>query len=330
MSRCIRGGLTAALLAAMVQMPAFALSNSTETSAFTLGVQAVERGVERADGIYKSNGSALMLGQPNFNARPAAPETMAREFLAARYAVLGLDADAHTTLVRSSQRVGASFSVVRFVQHQQGLRVYGSDVAISVAPNGRVIYVSNATVEGVKPINTVADKSAAQAIAIGQQYLGIATLRHQKTERMIYVTGGESHLVYRLELAAENGVRGDWEVLVDAHSGNVLRAEDKAAYEDGNGTIWLPDPLSQDLATYNDPGYTDGNNADTPQLTGALRPVTLEDITLSGGMYTLVGPYAVCDDFDTPHDAGCPSQASSDFSVTRSAMTFDAVMGYHH
>ena len=330
MSRCIRGGLVVALLAAMAQMPAFALSNSTDTSAFTRGVQAAEAGVDRADGRYTSRGTAITLGQPNFRARPATPEAMAREFLAERHAQLGLDADANASLVRSAQRVGRNFSVVRFEQHQQGLRVYGSDIAISVAPNGRVIYVNNATVEGVKPVNTVADKSDAEALAIGRQYLGIAEIRHQKAERMVYVDNGESHLVWRLELVAENGVRGDWELLVDAHTGAILRAEDKAAYDDGNGTIWLPDPLSQDLATYNDPGYTDGNNADTPQLTGALRPVTLPDITLAGGMYTLVGPYAVCDDFDTPHDAGCPSQPSSDFSVTRSAMIFDAVMGYYH
>jgi len=330
MSRCIRGGLVVALLAALAQMPAYAMSNTTNTSAFTRGVQTAEQGVDRADGRYTQNGTAITLGQPNFRARPATPEAMAREFLAERHAQLGLDADAHASLVRASERVGRNVSVVRFEQRQQGLRVYGSDIAISVAPNGKVVYVANAAVEGVKPVNIIADKSQADALAIGRQYLGMVSTSHEKAERMVYVANGQTHLVWRLELVAEDGLRGDWEVLIDAHSGAVLRAEDRAAYDNGNGTIWLPDPLSQDLATYNDPGYTDGNNADTPQLTGALRPVVLENLVNSGG-YILEGPYAVCQDFDTPHDAGCPSpQASSDFSVTRSAMTFDAVMGYFH
>ena len=82
MSRCIRGGLVVALLAALAQMPAYALSNTTNTSAFTRGVQTAEQGVDRADGRYTQNGTAITLGQPNFRARPATPEAMAREFLA--------------------------------------------------------------------------------------------------------------------------------------------------------------------------------------------------------------------------------------------------------
>ena len=330
MSKCIRGSLLAALLAALAPAPVFALSNTTITSPLTRGVEAPATTIQRADGLYTASGAATMLATPNFRARVAAPETMAREFLVARHADLGLNASEQASLVRTSQRIVRHFSVVRFAQRLDGIPVYGSDIAVSVMPNGRVIYVSNATVPGVSAVNAVAQTSRADALAIGTQYLGIVTARHQKAERMIYVANGVSRLVWRLELVAEGGLRGDWELLVDASNGNVLRAEDKAAYDDGNGTIWTPDPLSEDLATYGDTGYTDGNNADTTQLTNALVPVTLEGITNSGGTFTLAGPYAVCQDFDTPHDAGCPSQASSDFSVTRSALTFDAVMGYYH
>ena len=282
MSRRIKGGLLVAILAALTQAPAFALSNTTMTSPFTRGVEAAPAAIERADGLYTAGGAAMMLATPNFRARVAAPEAMAREFLAARYAQLGLSASEQATLERSSQRIGRHFSVVRFSQRIGGVPVYGSDVAVSVMPNGRVIYVSNATVPGAAAVNTVAHTSSADALAIGTQYLGIATARHQKAERMIYVANGVSHLVWRLELVAEDGPRGDWELLVDASTGTVLRAEDKAAYDDGTATIWTPDPLSENLATYSDPGYVDGNNADTPQLTDALVPVTLEGITQHG------------------------------------------------
>ena len=330
MSRCIRGGLIAAVLAALTQAPAFAISNTTITSPLTRGVEAFPSVVQRADGQYTENGIAVMLGTPNFRAHAGTPEAMAREFLAARHATFGLAADEAASLVRTSLRTGSRFSVVRFAQGLDGIPVYGSNIAVSVMPNGKVIYVSNATVPGAAAVGAMAPTSQLDALAIGKQYLGIAATRFQKAERMIYVANGASRLVWRIELVAEDGLRGDWELLVDAATGAVVRAEDKAAYDDGTGTIWTPDPLSETLSTYNDPGYTDGNNADTQQLTDALVPVTLEGITLAGGMYTMSGQYAVCDDFDTPHDAGCPSQASSDFSVTRSAMTFDAVMGYWH
>ncbi|HKE47936.1 MAG TPA: hypothetical protein VKB52_07715 [Rhodanobacteraceae bacterium] len=331
MSRCIRGGLIAAVLAALVQAPAFAISSTTVTSPLTRGVTPVPAAIQRADGNqYTPDGVAVMLAAPNFRAHVGAPEAMAREFLAARHADFGLTADDAASLVRTSLRTGSHFSVVRFGQRLNGIPVYGSNIAVSVMPNGKVFYVSNATVPGATPVAAAPATSQLDALAIGTRYLGIVATRNQKAERMIYVANGTSRLVWRLRLEAEDGPRGDWEVLVDAATGDVVRAEDKAAYEDGTGTIWTPDPLSETLSSYNDPGYTDGNNADTPELTDALVPVTLEGITFSGGNYTLVGQYAVCQDFDTPHDAGCPSQASSDFSVTRSAMTFDAVMGYWH
>jgi hypothetical protein len=330
MSTCIRGGVLSVALAALMPASAFAMSNTTVASPLTRGVTAPEAVVWRGDGQYNANGAAVTLATPNFTAHKGTPEAMAREFLDARHDQLGLNASESATLIRSSQRVGNAFSVVRFTQRIGGVPVYGSDVAISVTPGGKVIYVYNGAVPGATPVGSAAATSSADARAIGAQYLGATTLRRETAERMIYVANGTSRLVWRVGLEAEAGPRGDWELLVDAATGQVLRAEDKAAYEDGTGTIWTPDPLSEDLATYGDPGYVDGNNADTQQLTDALVPVTLEGITNTGGTYTLEGPYAVCQDFDTPHDAGCPSQASTDFSVTRSALTFDAVMGYYH
>ena len=330
MSIGIRGGLVAALLAALSTTSAFAISNTTVTSPLTRGVALAPATLQRADGVYLESGTAITVGTPNFTARAGSPETMAREFLAARHTQLGLDAAEVASLVRTSQRVGERFSVVRFQQRLNGVPVYGSDVAISVMPNGKVIYVSNATVPGARAVHAAMQTSSADALAIGAQYLGIAEARHRKTETMIYVANGTSRLVWRVEIEAERGTRGDWEVLVDAATGEVLRAEDKAAYEDGTATVWTPDPLSYALATYNQPGYTDGGNADTAELTAALVPVTLEGITNTAGTYTLAGQYAVCQDFDTPHDAGCPSQTSTDFSVTRSQLTFDATMGYFH
>ncbi len=152
MSIGIRGGLVAALLAALSSTSAFAISNTTVTSPLTRGVASAPATLQRADGLYLENGAAIMVGTPNFTARVASPETMAREYLSARQVQLGLDAAEVASLVRTSQRVGERFSVVRFQQRLDGVPVYGSDVAVSVAPNGKVIYVSNATVPGARAV----------------------------------------------------------------------------------------------------------------------------------------------------------------------------------
>ncbi|MEP7041778.1 MAG: hypothetical protein ABI843_01875 [Dokdonella sp.] len=332
MSNLIRAGVLAgSLLCAMYVADAFALGVQPESSsALMRGVQPTAVSVDRSDGRYKIDGIAITLGTPAFTARVAAPEAMAREFLAARHAQLGLSAPESAALVRTTQRQGRHFSVVRFEQHQQGLPVYGSDIAISVTPNGRVVYVANSAVGGVATVDASADKTAIDATAIAKQYLGVAGFSLQSAQRMVYVGTDASHLVWRVTAVAQQGLRGEWELLVDAHSGEVLRAQDIAAYESGTGTIHTPDPLSYERVAYGTAGYVDGNNADTPQLTAALVPVTLDDITFTGGNYSLSGPYAVCEDWDTPHDAGCPVQPGTDFSVTRGDLTFDAVMGYWH
>jgi hypothetical protein len=135
MSIGIRGGLVAALLAALSSTSAFAISNTTMTSPLTRGVVSAPATIQRADGLYLESGAAIMVGTPNFTARVGTPETMAREYLAARHAQLGLEATDVASLVRTSQRIGKRFSVVRFQQRLDGVPVYGSDIAISVMPN---------------------------------------------------------------------------------------------------------------------------------------------------------------------------------------------------
>lgn len=307
-----------------------AMSAAPPVSNLTRGVGTAEQGTVRGDGRYAANGRAIALYHPTYTARIGAPEAMAREYLAQRGSQLGLLATDPASLVRTHLRNGRHFSVVRFAQYADGLPIYGSDVAVSVQPNGKVIYVANAAVDADGPVVNSVSRSSADAVGIARAHLGAGELRHQASQKMLYATTDGLRIVWRVEAIAKAGPRGDWELLVDAQSGEVLRAEDRAAYADGQATVFGPDPLSSARVAYGTAGYVDGNNADTPQLTAELQAVTLEDITLSGGMHSLSGPYAVCDDFDTPHDAGCPVQASADLSMTRSALGFDGVMGYYH
>src|SRR5690349_19342641 len=101
MSIGIRGGVAVALLAALFSAPAFAISNTTATSPLTRGVVPAPATIQRADGLYLESGAAIMVGTPNFVARVGSPEAMAREYLAARYAELGLEAADVATFVRT-------------------------------------------------------------------------------------------------------------------------------------------------------------------------------------------------------------------------------------
>jgi len=127
-----------------------------------------------------------------------------------------------------------------------------------------------------------------------------------------------------------------WDVLVDASSGKVLRAQDMRQFArpvaSGSGQVFKPDPLSSARATYGDAGYVDGDNADTPQLDSQLKKVVLRGIRFNAtsGLYSLAGPYATCRNLEAPNDAACPSLPGKAFNFTRDNISFDAVNAYYH
>jgi hypothetical protein len=294
-------------------------------------VPTPDAGLERVDGRYASDGAAIELYNPAFRATRADAARMAREFVTARHAVLGLTDAEQSSLSLAATRSGDDFSVVRLRQQQQGLPVFGSDLAVSVAPDGKVLFVANATLRGLTEVDTTAYIKASAALAITKKYLGTSATRHEAIDKVIYQSAdGTTHLAWHTVVIATDGLPGTWEVLVDAHNGEVLRAEDTNAYADGTAKVFYPDPLSSTRSTYGQAGYVDGSDADTPQLTAARVAVTLRDITLSGGNYSLAGPYAVCWEWQAPNDNDCPVQASSDFDFTRSQLSFEATNAYYH
>lgn len=245
-------------------------------------------------------------------------------FLQARHDDLRLDRDSVERMVTTSVRILPELAVVRLSQRHQGLPVYGSDIAISLRYDGTILFVSNDTVRGLARAGQGRGRGKREAIAIARAYSGQAPMEYEALQRMIYHdVGGRTRIVWQVNA-------DDWELLVDDATGEVVRAEDKALYADGTGTVFYPDPLSSTGSRYGDPGYVDGENADTPELTAALVSVTLRDIASSGGNFSLEGPWAACTEIEKPRDKACPSQASSAFNFTRSHLNFDAVNGYYH
>lgn len=300
------------------------------SSALELGVEVQAVAHETAAGQFRADGVPMTLFAPDFRAQRGTPREMALEYLAARGAQLGLDAKAVGDLRVSNERDDGAIGVVRVQQQAQGLPVYGSDIAVSTAADGRVIFVANGVVSNLGAFDAKPALGADRAVALAAQYIGADALRAQKATLMVHAADGRTHLVWRALVTGNDPRIGGWDILVDAHDGSVVRAQSTDYNVNGSGTVFKPDPLSSARVAYTVSGYGDNNNADSPQFTAQLFPVTLRDITLSGGQHSLTGPYANCWEWEAPADAACPVQASSNFSVTRSALTFDAVNTYYH
>jgi len=277
-------------------------------------------------------GFPLAIYDVGFRVRPGAPEDQAFEYLHSAAPTLGLLRADLGDLRHHATRTGPSGSTVRFRQTVGGVPVLGADLAVTINRENRVVFVASTYQPLVAADRLEPALDAAAARAIAHSHLAVAgPVLFESTGLAIFQDGPTTRLVHRVVTAPERTPRGEWEVLVDALDGTVVRATDIALYAtvDGNGNAFDPDPLSSAQATYGDPGYVDGSDADTPELTAEAFDRVLPGITETAGTYELRGPYAYILDWDSPYK-GIFSQASPTFAFTRQADAFEAVNGYSH
>ena len=280
-----------------------------------------------------ATGLPVALYRVGYEVDPASPEEMARQYLVENASTLGLRHTNLQDLVLHGVREGAYNTVVRFRQHLDGIPVYGAEITVTLDRDAVVNYVMNGYRSTAALANKVPGMGVETARGIAFDLLSPTGGMHfQREDLVAYVErSGSTRLAHRIVFSPRESPLGDWEVLVDAATGEAFRVADKAFYApvDGTGTVFIPDPLSSAGATYGDSGYTDGSDADTPELNAELVSVTLQDIDLTAGTYSLTGPWAEMVDWDSPFK-GTFSQASDTFNFNRFDDAFEAVNTYYH
>ena len=150
-------------------------------------------------------------------------------------------------------------------------------------------------------------------------------------------------LAWRI-VAGVKGAPGEWEVVIDGHSGTPLYVLDLARYRhsrgaenknenqriDGKGMVWSPDPITSAGVPYGN-DYVDADDADLETLNNERINVDLLDIKQNdAAKYVLQGPHVsiVGDigDFYSPPAEDDPAS----FNYSRSNQHFEAVMVYYH
>ncbi|MCB1613776.1 MAG: hypothetical protein KDI60_18780 [Xanthomonadales bacterium] len=297
-----------------------------------LGVKAQDAGIIDAVGRRAADGRLLAVYQPDFRAQQGTPEAMAREYLNSAGPSLGLEASSSATMSLTHVRSMGRMDVVRFQQTHQGLPVWGGDTAVSVAKDGQILFVANGVEPGLSEVDLNYTVKAGDAIASARAWAGArATAQLERAEQMIYA-GDQTTLVWRVQLVTGEAPYRDLEVLIDAQSGEIVRAEDQTLHLDAAGRAFNPDPLSTAQTQYTVAGYGDNNDQDSPQLLAEIKPIVLRDLTLNGGVYELKGPWAACVDHEAPNSANdCPTSPTADFVVnSRSDDRFEPAHVYFH
>ncbi len=273
----------------------------------------------------------LAIYHTQYTAQPAPPATMALEYFAASAESFGIQSP-QTELAHLGTTETPGGLHVRFQQVAGDLPVYRSRITVNLDRDNRV----TSAISGYKPYaETLAAKrlplSPKAARRIAWSYLGAeGKINHEDVELVLYSNTRDSRLAYRVIMVPAETLFGDWEVLVDAATGEVFRVEDRSARADGQGKVFDPDPLTRARADYGDSGFTDNSDADSPQLSDQLVDRALPDITFSANVASLTGPLVVITDFDSPLDGTFYQTGSTSFQRTRGDAGFEAVMAYHH
>ncbi|MEL6273631.1 MAG: hypothetical protein AAFU03_00820, partial [Bacteroidota bacterium] len=299
--------------------------------------------------INATTGVPIAIYNPGDLVSATEPEAMAREYLAENLNTFGLTYENLDELYLHTVRESNAGTTVRLRQKRHGVPVYGAEITVSITPQRTIGFVMNNFEYGVDLDDVTPEVGVSVALARTALHIGLASeTSHEMTSLTILNTENGPKLAHRVVLMATEPL-GEWESFVDAKSGEILKVENIACFYhnhhaqsapaippattnllvNGIGNVFDPDPLSSAGASYGDPGFTDGNDANTSQLIGEQVSVTLLDITFNGTNYELSGPYAEIVDVESPF-RGTFSQPSSTWNFNRTDNAFEAVNVYYH
>ncbi|TAK63150.1 MAG: hypothetical protein EPO24_04455, partial [Bacteroidetes bacterium] len=269
------------------------------------------------------------------------PEEIARTYIGMFHKTFGFSESAGELALQNVQQSRAGYHV-RFHQTVNNIPVYRGDVVVSINSNNQVTFVVNNSKQKIKLKNRQPSLSERDAEQLAHKAIDIQGKVLFQESPSLYILAHEqqSYLTYRVVTTTDNP-RGVWEVFVDALSGEILQQEDIAVYErkgkktsssafQGSGYVFNPDPLTSGNATYGSTGYVDGNDAATTQLNNQRKLIQLLDITKSGSVYSLEGPFVTVDDWDTPNIPVVTATHPDSFRFTRNQTGFEDVTVYYH
>ncbi|MDH3269637.1 MAG: hypothetical protein OEM46_12375, partial [Ignavibacteria bacterium] len=293
--------------------------------------------------INELTGVPIALYKPNYPVIADTPERMAKQFLTENHELFKLSADLSELKYITTKETPGGYHV-HFDQYIGEYPVLNSRVNVTISRDNRVVFVTNGSkinynIKVVSDLENI-NISSEQAMISAKNYLGLSgSVAFEKSEPGIYYNKGTFRLAQVVTIVPAEELFGEWQILVDAQTGEIFRVEDKACYfnpvgynpqlVDGSGYVFDPDPITHARTTYGSTGFLDNNDADSDSLTAHRELRTLYDISFEGGVYILKGPWAEIRDFESPF-TGLHTNPTSDFLFTRSDDNFEAVNTYFH
>ena len=296
--------------------------------------------------ILFSVGIAASFFQLNAQEISSRLESKAKDYLTSQGNKIGKAEAADLKLFNST--VDETGEILRFDQYVGQVPVLQGDIVIHYNKADQVTFIAeSAFTKSLSSVNTDPSISAVVALEKAKSISKINAPEYEENKLYVFqAESGSTHLVYRIVLISNENI-GEWETLVDAHTGEILRNQDISNYythknsklvdncleeepkkASGTGYVYDPDPLSKVKATYAGQ-YVDNNDATNASLDAARSLVTLNDIEFANNVYKLKSTYAEIVDVESPKN-GLYTQSSPDFLFNRFEDGFEAVNVFYH
>ncbi|MBU1064791.1 right-handed parallel beta-helix repeat-containing protein [bacterium] len=256
------------------------------------------------------------------------PEQIAKQYLDENKAIFGIS---NVTDLKPIQTIESpSGKHITFLQTYQGIPVFGTETVVSINKNNRITMVVNGNTDITDLKSTNADISSEKAIEKAFEKVNVdesTLIALPRCDLYIYQDSLScANLAWKVNFGAGKPP-GDWQIFIDAISGEVLKIEDISVnYVNGQGKVFNPDPIS----SLSDASLTDQNDADYQELQGAYKTVTLTNLNDPvGGVFCLQGKYAKSVNKQYPDYTPVTSTTPS-FNYNRSQLGFEEVNIYYH
>jgi Fungalysin metallopeptidase (M36)/Fungalysin/Thermolysin Propeptide Motif len=209
--------------------------------------------------------------------------------------------------------------IQRYRQRVEGLPVLGGEAVVADPPGAPPILVTDHTVAGLDARGGV-EIGRPEAISRAMRTTAASGLRAPTTAGTV-VDPASGSVVWRVLIASGRPL-GDYEVLVDAADGSIVRVTDMLHRLTGSALLFAPTPVAQQ-DSYS--GLADRNDKDSQLLTNLRVPVTLERLTSARGC--LQGQYA---NVGLGRERKPVCAPVADFNrFTRHSDKFEAAMAYY-
>ncbi|MEE9554409.1 MAG: hypothetical protein V3W18_08950 [candidate division Zixibacteria bacterium] len=269
---------------------------------------------------YDAQGYARRLYYPIFISKFVQPNDIANDFLERYSAVLGIDKKGSDRELISAKESLSGYHY-RFQQVYNGIPVFASHVLINVTLDGAISsIISDYRHFDNISINPLIFDTRAEELSMAE--IEMKSLRgDSETELVIYGLENKYSLCWKVLIPAQEPL-GDWQVFVDAQTGDIIDKSNIMCFIDGSGYTFDPNPVVSEQ-TLDLPDAGDGNY---DALTAARFDVTLENLDPpQGGRYYLSGLYV-----NTSPTSNRANEADpNDFYYNRQNDNFEEVVVYY-